>query len=254
MLGVLETLKLAYGPKSKMVPDTSDEPLPPKPEQDSQVDAAAYGAAVGHVINRPDGIRSRAQVSATISAAVAAALAAFAPLKGLAAHSVLLQAPVVAAIVAWLVSLWRYLQVISLSYHSQRKTIEDAVSDKTDERRHLRRFMAYAALMRAAVERGTAATTVAVALTILAALAVALEPLLPGPEKPTRVLVDGNGFEALDALCDNAVARSMVAKTRPQDLRLKVVPLRFDEGKCMPGKEAVVHLPREWIVTARQDG
>lgn len=84
------TLKLAYslGPTER--PDPADEPVPPKPpkDDDSQASAAAYGATVAHVINRPDVIRARAQVSATISAAVAAALAAFAPLTGLDQHEV----------------------------------------------------------------------------------------------------------------------------------------------------------------------
>ena len=351
MLGLLfETLKKAWWPGSLGKPDAKDEPPPPQPPwyDDSQASAAAYGAAVAHVINRPDGIRARAQVSATISAAVAAALAAFAPLIGLGQRERWLQVLVTLAVLSWLVSLWRYIRVIAYSFHDYEQELARAAAQErvgnaveapdgktgtepageaaeapdgkaatepdgkaatepdgkaatepdgkaatepdgeaaegpageaaeapdgkaatepdgkaatepdgkaasdasVTTEQHLRRFIQYAAHIRARVERGTAATQVALALTLTAAAALAAEAMIAGPTKTVRVWLNPQGVVAVGRVCTTAIDAAVQAKARPSDLSLSVVPLHFEPDEC-EDENAVGHVSRQFIDAAR---
>jgi hypothetical protein len=206
------------------------------------------------VINRPDGIRARAQVSATISAAVAAALAAFAPLTGLASHEWWPQLLVALAILGWLVSLWRYILVISFSYHAHEQEIASSTPETTDPTEfHLKKFLTYAGLIRTAVDRGTAATKMALGFTLAAAVALATEPLLASPVKSLVVSLNDDGFDAVNRVCPNAVKRQVDATARPGDLTRDVVPLRLAAKTCMDDEDVVVHVRRGWIEAVRQD-
>jgi hypothetical protein len=61
-----------------VVEDDDEADFVPKPSAaSSPLETAAFEQFAAHVISRPDGIRSRAQGSATISAAATAAIAAF---------------------------------------------------------------------------------------------------------------------------------------------------------------------------------
>jgi hypothetical protein len=214
---------------------------------------------VAHVINRPDGIRARAQVSATISAAVAAALAAFAPLTSLDSHAPWTRVLIVFAVLGWLVSLWRYILVIGYSMHDYEVEIEAGrppkwpAGDPTDE--HLRRFLLYASHMRARVERGTAATVMALIWTLSALVALTTEPLLErfwSPEKALRVALSTDGREAVESVCDDERLEDLLAaRALPGDLDLSVVPLKLDAGACKD-HAVVVHLRRGWIESVRR--
>jgi hypothetical protein len=257
MLGPRKTLERAYGLGPTDKPTDTDEKVPPKPKDgQDQALAAAYGAAVAHVIDRPDGIRARAQVSATISAAVAAALAAFAPLTSLGTHAPWTRILIVLAVLGWLVSLWRYILVIGYSMHDYEIEIEAGrppkwpAGDPTDE--HLRRFLLYASHMRARVERGTAATVMALIWTLSALVALTTEPLLWSPEKALVVSLSPDGREAVESVCDDEKLEDpLAARGLPGDLDLSVVPLKLDAGACK-NHAVVVHLRRGWVVATRR--
>lgn len=259
MGGLLRLLALAYAPwpirpRPAVPGEDEDEPIPKQPDPDSQAAAAAYGAAVEHLINRPDTIRARAQVSATISAAVAAALAALAPLTGLGSREDWLQLLVALAIVSWLVSLWRYILVIAFSYQNAKNQIEIEAEEKsksTDKLElHLYKFVGYAARMRLKVERGTAATQMALLLTLAAAVALSVEGVVAG-EKSLDVSLTTDGARAVSAVCGQSIDDPLrEVQAKPDDLKLSVVPLKLPKGSC--GTDAVVvHVRRSWIGAAR---
>jgi hypothetical protein len=234
----------------------TDETLPPKPREDSEVEAAFYGAAVAHVINRPDIIRARAQVSATVSAAAAAAVAAFVPGAGSGDHGWFLTTMIGVAILTWVVSLWLYIRAIAISGHQHPKVADeldrqDLPAGRDDGEKYLLRFVAYAALVRRAVSRGTAATRIAVVVTVLTVVAVEVDPHITSPEKALEVSLSGAGLAAIDRLCDSSVDSELSARAKPQDLRLDVVPLQLDANDCMPGGDVVLHVRRDWIMATR---
>jgi hypothetical protein len=114
----------------------------------------------------------------------------------------------------------------------------------------LRRFLKYAAHIRARVERGTAATQVALALTLTAAAALAAEAMIVGPTKTFRVWLNPQGVTAVGHVCKTAVGAAVQAKARPSDLSLSVVPLVFEPDECEDEK-VVVHVSRQFIEAAR---
>jgi hypothetical protein len=195
-------------------------------------------------------------VAATVSAAAAAAVAAFVPRAGSGDHAWFLTTLIGVAILTWVVSLWLYVRAIAISYHHQSKIADELEGQdpplaRDDGEKYLLRFVAYAALVRRAVGRGTAATRVAVVVTVLTVVAVEVEPHVTSREKALAVSLSGAGLEAIDQLCRRPVDRELNARARPQDLRLDVVPLRLDSNDCMPSDDVVVHVRRDWIVAAR---
>jgi hypothetical protein len=94
-------------------------------ETDAQSRAAATGAAVAHVLGRPDTIRQRAQNAATISSAVAAALV-IAAVAQLAKDNTETWEPwtvalVVMALGAWVLSVVMFLRVVTHGVRDEEK-------------------------------------------------------------------------------------------------------------------------------------
>jgi hypothetical protein len=243
------TVKDAFG---RAEGDAEREPQPKKPGEDTQVDAAAYGAAVTHVINRPDGIRARAQVSATISVAAAAALATIGGLAGVGERKWWLQVLVLVAVVLWLWSVRRYIQAIAYSEPRKGDTAQEQPLEEL-----VGNFLDYAASMRRAVRRGTASTQLAVVATLFAALGLFIESRLPDPDpKPANpkrmtVVLAPSAVPAIAPLCGVEVDRRLEAKLRPEDLDLEVVPLRLVKPQCHQDKAVTVYIRRSWIRATR---
>jgi hypothetical protein len=178
---------------------------------------------------------------------------------GLALQSSWVKIPVAAAVLSWLVSLWRYILVIAYSFHDyETETKDEARAVRTEDAEtyqidaHLRQFLRYAAHMRARVERGTAATIVALTVTLVAALMLALTSAFDSPEADLALSLTADGRAAVEPYCDKwDPEKPLMARGVPDDLALSVVPLQLDGGACK-ADEVELYLHRGWIGLVRE--
>jgi hypothetical protein len=146
----------------------------------------------------------------------------------------------------------RYIQAIAWSGTRGRKALENSEQDGSTPKvgidALLKDFSRYSREMRFAVRRGTAATQVAIILTVIAAAALTVDSVLSDPPRMTARL-DPKASAAASALCGDEIGAEITARIRPADLTRDVVPLQLADGVC--GKPATLHVRREWLLAVR---
>jgi hypothetical protein len=231
-----------------VVEDDDEADFVPKPSAaSSPLETAAFEQFAAHVISRPDGIRSRAQGSATISAAATAAIAAFGGFSGLDRRPWWVQGAVILALGAWLLSTWLYIRAITASAGPKRQT-----SSAADM---LKEFRNDAADVRRRVRSAADVTWVAIALTAFAVVLLASYQWLEGPEtfrlslaKPAAAAVE-DACELPDPAPDGP---QITAELHPDDLTKPVVTLRIPRGHCRRGEPVTVRVRGTSIVATHR--
>jgi hypothetical protein len=230
-----------------------------EPIEDEGVKAAAVGAALAHVLSRPDSIRQRAQNAATISSAVAAALV-IAGLSQLAGGKLSVDRPggiaLLIAVVLWVVSVG--MSVYAVTFIDKGGTPNRGFQPLVDS------YEEYAVKIRAKTR--VAATFAGFALVATAAaMFIEMLELKSPPDQKMQILLTDDGAVGVRAICsressDSIRLEGLVATT---DLRrplvhikdVKLVPKAAGKKPQAPAKCVVdgvdVEVPRSAIRAVR---
>jgi hypothetical protein len=187
--------------------DKADEP---DIEFDTSGDsvAAAMGAAVAHILERPDSIRQRAQIAATIASAVVAALVV-AAIAGLSREQNEAWNPTTIVLVglatlAWIVTVVLFVSVVVFAQRKPAgKSYPAFVTD----------FQNYAQTLRKRLRRAAWSSTIALVLAVAAVAAEVYELQTSRPRERLLVL-SPTATIAVGRLCGHALLAGEVRRGR----------------------------------------
>ena len=216
--------------------------------------AAATGAAMAHVLGRPDSIRQRAQYAATIASAFSAALV-IAAVAQLSSGDESWEEPtkylVFAAMGLWALTAAMFVYAVAFVVGDQTQgyTLQDLVEAYENYADNVRRRMRWAASVSA----------LALVATVLAVIAETAE-LMTSRDRSMRLILTASGASDIAALCDwtdSPAVAHVEAKLAKNELTRRSVriedPLGFpdaDEPGMACGTGTVVRLPRSAIRAA----
>lgn len=166
-------------------------------ESSREATAAATGAAVAHVLARPDSIRHRAQNAATISSAVAAALAvaSVTQITGSGGESWRPWTVVVAvlALVLWVFAVWKFVRVVTLGTRGK--------PEGPGYQALVNAYESYSNDLRDGLKKAAKWSAVALAVTAVAIVSEVIERTSVGNRERQLVLTQ-TGVSAVALLCN----------------------------------------------------
>jgi hypothetical protein len=198
---------------------------------DPESRAAATGAAMAHVLSRPDSIRQRAQNAATISSAVAAALVIAAlghVAGGEESYGTITICLVVAAILLWAVSVAMFVYAVAFvdRHRPKPEDYQDLVAA----------YEPYADRVRQKMRRAAGVSATALIFTVLG-VSFALGERI-GSDTPMRLSLSSNGLSAVVTLCEWSAIKTPLthidATLRAEELSHSVVQVKDVIGHFKP--------------------
>jgi MFS family permease len=206
-------------------------------DQDA-VDKAVIDAHYPEYVHRATAARTRAQGAYAIAGAVAAAIVAAGVAGDIAAASWQVQALGAAALAAWLITAWLFIQAVAVPVKRSGGKADPAdlvnkVLDDVDcEQKTIEKWLKAASL----------STLVALALTF-ASVVTALAIPRPSSEVHGRLSLTSEGRSAIEALCGRS-PDTVAGSIDPAGLGNAFTVLRLDAGMC--GRQAY----KVWLARA----
>lgn len=236
---------------------------------DEQTAAAAVGAAVAHVLGRPDTIRHRAQNAATISGALAAALviAALSQLTGSGTESwnVITVVFVLLAVCAWAGSVALFIYGVTHIDRERTPLDRERTPRNVDYQQLIEDYERYSSKLRRHLKRAARFSGLALLLTVVA-IVLEVGERVRSAKDPRQLVLSEGGASAVAELCgwdEGALTRDprINGRVAANDLSKTIVLVLVDSRpspipeRCTPARRSNnIRLPRSTILATRDLG